>query len=85
MDESTPSFDDFELVEEEEEEEEQPRMVPESYFRDTARREWCRVTGPDWVYWWMIGTSTVQWTFLEGCTARPGRHRNTGRRGESGG
>ena len=42
LDEPVPSFDDSELVEEEEEEEEQPRFVPESYFRDTAGREWCR-------------------------------------------
>ena len=54
-----PSFDDFELVEEEVEEEEQPSLVPESYFRDDAGREWCRVFGPEGVYWWMIGTSTV--------------------------
>ena len=43
VDEPMPSFDDFELVEEEvEEEEQQPRVVPESYFRDVAGREWCR-------------------------------------------
>ena len=64
VDEPTPSFDDFELVEEEEEEGEeelQPSLVPESYFRDDFGREWCRVYGPEGVYWWMIGTSAVQW------------------------
>ena len=59
VDEPMPSFDDFELVEEEEEEDEQqqPSLVPESYFRD----DFGRVCGPEGVYWWMIGTSTVQW------------------------
>ena len=72
VDEPVPSEDDFELVEEEEEED-QPRVVPESYFRDDAGREWCRVSGPEGAYWWMIGTSSVQWTPPDGYTARPGR------------
>ena len=82
--EPTPSF---KLVEEEveEEEKEQPRVVPESYFRDAAGREWCRVSGLAGVCWWMIGTSSVQRTPPEGYTARPGRYTNTGRRGDSGG
>ena len=86
VDEPTPSFDDFELVEEEEEEDEQqqPSLVTESYFRDDFGREWCRVCGREGFYWWMIGTSTVQWP-SGGYTARPGRYRNTGRRGDSGG
>ena len=70
---------------EEEQEEEQPSLVPESYFRDDFGREWCRVHGPGGVYWWMVGTSTVQWTPPEGYTARPGRYRNTGLRWGSGG
>ena len=61
VDEPMPSFDDSERVEEEEEEE-QPRVVPESYFRDAAGCEWCPVPGLEGVYWWMIGTSSVQWT-----------------------
>ena len=61
VDEPVPSFDDFDLVEEEEEEEEQPRMVPGSRVRDAHGRSWCRVAGGG-VYWWMIGTSTAQYT-----------------------
>ena len=68
-----PSFDDFELVEEEEEEE-QPRMVPGSRVRDAHGRSWCRVAGPAGVYWWMIGTTTAQYTSPEEITARPGRY-----------
>ena len=56
-----PSSDDFDLVEEEEEEE-QPRMVPGSRVLDAHGRSWCRVAGPAGVYWWMIGTSTAQYT-----------------------
>ena len=82
VDEPLPSFDDFELVEEEEEEE-QPQVVPESSVWDADGRAWCRVVGPAGVYWWMIGTSTVQRTTPEGITV--GRKRNTGRRGGSGG
>ena len=37
------------------------------------------------VFWWMIGTSTVQRTPPEEYTARPGRKINTGRRKDSGG
>ena len=70
---------------EEEEEEQQPRVVLESHFRDAAGREWCRVSCPARVYWWMIGTSSVRWTPPEGHTARPGRYTNTGRCGDSGG
>ena len=76
VDEPTPSFDDFELVQEVEEEEEQPCVVPESYFWDAAGHEWCRVSGPAMVYWW-VGTSSVQYTSPEGYTARPGLYSNT--------
>ena len=87
VDEPVPSFDDFELVEagEGEEEEEHPQVVPGSRVRDAHGRLLCRVIGPEGVYWWMIGTSTVQWTPPEGYTARPGRYFFTGRRGDSGG
>ena len=86
VDEPVPSFDDFELVQVGEEEEEQPRMVPGSRVRDAHGRSWCRVVGPAGIYWWMIGTSTAQWTLHpEGITAKPGRYFNTGRRGDSGG
>ena len=61
VDEPVPSFDDFELAEEDEEEE-QPRMVPGSRVRDAHGRSWCRVAGLAGVYWWMIGTSTAQYT-----------------------
>ena len=37
-----------------------------SHFRDAAGREWCGVSGPEGVYWWMIGTSSVQWTLQRG-------------------
>ena len=70
VDEPVPSFDDFDLVEEEEEEEEeQPRMVPGSRVLDAHGRSWCRVAGPAGVYWWMIGTSTAQYTPPDGITA----------------
>ena len=86
VDEPVPSFGDFELVQVgEEEEEEQPQVVPGSRVRDACGRAWCRVVGLAGAYWWMIGTSTAQWTPPEGITARPGRKRNTGRRGDSGG
>ena len=74
VNEPTPSFDDFELVEEEEEEEDEQRVVLESYFRDAAGREWCPILAG--VYWWIIGTSSVQRTPPEVFTARPGRYRN---------
>ena len=61
MDEPVPSFGDFDFVEEEEEEE-QPRMVPGSRVLDAHGRSWCRVAGSAGVYWWMIGTTTAQWT-----------------------
>ena len=87
VDEPVPSFDDFELVEEEveEEEEEQPRMVLGSRVSDAHGRTWCRVARPAWVYWWMICTSTAQYTSSEEITARPGRQTNAGHRGGSGG
>ena len=69
--EPTPSFEVFEVEVEEEEEEEQ---------RPTGR-SWCLVDGPAVVYWWMMGTSHVQWTPPEGYTARPGRYTNASRRG----
>ena len=72
VDEPVPSFDDFELVEEEEENE-HPQVVPGSRVRDAHGRSWCRVVGPAGLYWWMIGTSTAQYTSPEGITARPGR------------
>ena len=62
VDKPVPSFHEFEIFEEEEVEEEQPRVVPGSLIRDAAGHAWCRVTGPEEVHWWMIGTSTVQWT-----------------------
>ena len=51
-----------EVGEEEEEEEELPRMVPGSRVWDAEGHAWCRVAGPAGVYWWMIGTSTAQYT-----------------------
>ena len=42
VDETVPSFDDFDLFEEEEEEE-QPRMVPEARVLDAHGRSWCRL------------------------------------------
>ena len=78
VDEPVPSFDDLELVEaSEEEEEEMPRMVPGTRVWDAEGRAWCRVVGPAGVYWWMIGTTTAQYTSPVGLTARSGRYRNT--------
>ena len=57
----------------EEEEDEHPQVVPGSRVSDAHGRSWCRVVGAEVVYWWMIGTSTAQWTPLAGITARPGR------------
>ena len=68
VDEPVPSFDDFELVQEEEKEaeDEHPQVVPLSRVRDAHGRSWCRVVGPAGVYWWMIGTSTAQYTLPGG-------------------
>ena len=58
----------------------QPVLVPQS-FCNRAGQSWCRVSWPDGVYWWMMGTSHVQRTPPDGSTASPGWHTNTGRRG----
>ena len=55
-----------------------PRMVPGSRVWDAEGHAWCRVVGQAGVYWWMIGTTTAQYTSPVGLTARPGRYRNTG-------
>ena len=60
LEEPVPS-DDFEPVGEEEEEQ-HPRVVPGSRVRDAHGRLWCWVVGLVEVYWWMIGTSTAQYT-----------------------
>ena len=56
----------YEEEEEEEEEEQHPQVVRKSRVRDAHGRSWCRVVGPAGVYWWMIGTSTAQYTSRRG-------------------
>ena len=45
---------------------------------DAAGNEWCQVSAPWGVYWWMLGTRHTQWAPPEGATASQGRYINTG-------
>ena len=45
---------------------------------DAAGRTWFQVSGPRGRWWWLSGSRHTQWDHPEGCTARPGRYRNTG-------
>ena len=52
-------------------------IVPQSFFVSTDGYVWSQLSGLAGVYWWRCGTSHPV-DPPPGCTARPGRDRNTG-------